>query len=79
MKHEPAITKANVLPVIRRLTETRIAWGLSVDDIAERIGCAAGTLSKYEGGQNGPSLFMLICWAEVLGFELSLWPKREGI
>lgn len=66
------------LAVCRCLVEVRRAWGLSADDVSERIGCKLQTLQKFESGLRSPSLGTLIRWAAVLGYDLALTPKETG-
>lgn len=70
--HEPPI------PAVARLAEVRMAWGLSVQYVAEKLGCSPCHLRKCERGQNDPSGKLLVKWAEILGYEISLWPKQVG-
>jgi transcriptional regulator with XRE-family HTH domain len=78
MIHERYIKPMHVHPIIGRLTEIRLAWQLSIKDLAERIGIRATVLGKYERGRLFPNLKTLIRWADVLGYELNLWPKKQG-
>jgi transcriptional regulator with XRE-family HTH domain len=75
MKHEPIITSADVHPVVRRLTEIRLAWGLPIQDVAKRIGCSRYTLGHIEAGERSPSFKVLARWAEVFDYDISLWPR----
>jgi len=79
MRHEREFKYVNAHPVVQRLTEVRMAWGLSIEEVASRIGCGANTLRRYEIGHagNNPSFKLIARWAEVLGFELNLWPKKH--
>lgn len=76
MKHDDFVEDANLDPLIRRLVETRKAWQLSATEIADRISSDYNTFRRYETGERFPSGKKLVQWADVLGFELSLWPKR---
>jgi transcriptional regulator with XRE-family HTH domain len=76
MIHERYIKPISAAPVIVRLTEVRLAWGLSIREVAARIGCDEETLGKYERGKIFPKGRYLVKWAEVLGYELSIWPKK---
>lgn len=68
---------ASAHSVIQRLMEVRQAWRLSVDHVATRIGCSTEILRKYELGNGYPSFKFLIKWADVLGYDVSLWPKNK--
>ncbi|MCS3690922.1 helix-turn-helix domain-containing protein [Bradyrhizobium elkanii] len=78
MRHERDIIPAHVDPIIRRLTEVRLAWNLSLNDVANRCGADLNTFKRYENGARYPSGKMLARWADVLGYELSIWPKRSA-
>jgi DNA-binding XRE family transcriptional regulator len=74
--HDRAIIAANVHPVIRRLTEVRLAWQMSTVAVARRIGCHHRTFLAMESGEKEPSFKTLKKWADVLGYEINLWPKK---
>lgn len=76
MRHEPSIYAAHVHPVVTRLTEIRLAWGLSLEYIANKIGCSYFTLIHMESGQKQPNFKTLIRWASALGYDLSLRPQQ---
>lgn len=78
MIHERNIKPLDIHPVFRRLTEARMAWKLSLEETSSRMGCDAQTLRKLELGLVSPSLGMLLRWSDVLGYEISLWPKRSA-
>lgn len=76
MKHDHSIISAvDVHPVIRRLTEIRLAWGLSAKYMGEKIGCSATTFNHMESGRRNPGFKVLVRWAATLGYQLSLRPK----
>ena len=76
MRPERSIHAANVHPVVARLTELRLAWGLSVEQIAVRVGCSYFTIAQAETGQRQIGLKVLAKWASVLGYDLSLRPQQ---
>jgi predicted transcriptional regulator len=76
MRHERKIEALDLQPVIKCLLETRLAWQLSVTDIADRMGSSYFTLKRYERGDEFPSGKMLLKWVDVLGFELVLRHKK---
>lgn len=76
MKHEPDVAPAQIDPIIRRLVEVRLAWKLSLNDVANRCGGDLNTFKRYENGTRFPSGKTLARWADVLGYELSIWPKK---
>jgi hypothetical protein len=79
MRHERGIEALDLHPIIKCLVETRLAWQLSVSDIAARMGSSYFTLKKYETGAEFPSGKMLLKWVDVLGFELALRHKERGV
>ena len=76
MKHEREMEALHLHPIIKCLVETRLAWQLSVADIADRMGSSYSTLKRYERGDEFPSGKMLLKWVDVLGFELALRHKK---
>jgi transcriptional regulator with XRE-family HTH domain len=82
MKHERYIVAAplrkDVVPVIRRLEEVRLAWGLTLVDVADRIGTSPKYLRDWELGRKLPGAKKLMRWASVLGYEISIWPKEQS-
>jgi transcriptional regulator with XRE-family HTH domain len=79
MRHERGIEALDLHPIIKCLVETRLAWQLSVSDIAARMGSSYFTLKKYERGAEFPSGKMLLKWVDVLGFEMVLRHKERGV
>ncbi|MDB5605231.1 MAG: hypothetical protein JWP25_2131 [Bradyrhizobium sp.] len=78
MRHERGIEALDLHPIIKCLVETRLAWQLSVSDIAARMGSSYFTLRRYERGAEFPSGKMLLKWVDVLGFELVLRHKKSA-
>ena len=76
MRHEREIEALDLHPIIKCLVETRLAWQLSVADIADRMGSSYSTLRRYERGDEFPSGKMLLKLVDVLGFELALRHKK---
>jgi transcriptional regulator with XRE-family HTH domain len=63
--------------ILRALHEARKAQGLTLLDVAERMGRAtAQSPWHWESGKTSPSLITLHQWAGALGYELTL-TKRE--
>ena len=56
--------------VAKRLQETRLKCGLKQQDVAERTGINAITLSGYEIGKNEPNMEALVSLADVYGVSL---------
>jgi predicted transcriptional regulator len=78
MRHERGIKALHLHPIIECLIETRMAWQLSVSDVAARMGSSYFTLKRYERGAEFPSGKMLLKWVDVLGYELVLRHKKSA-
>jgi ribosome-binding protein aMBF1 (putative translation factor) len=78
MRHERGMEALDLHPIIKCQVETRLAWQLSVSDIAARMGSSYFTLKRYERGAEFPSGKMLLKWVDVLGFELVLRHKKSA-
>jgi hypothetical protein len=79
MRHERGIKALDLHPIIKCLVETRLAWQLSVSDVASRMGSSYFTLKRYERGAEFPSGKMLLKWVDVLSFELVLRHKKSAV
>ena len=55
---------------MNRLKETREEKGLSVYDLARKVGCSAQTIYNIEAGKNEPSLKLALEIAKAIGTEL---------
>ena len=53
--------------VAQRLTEARLALGLSLADVARKLGSSAVTVHRWEKGTNIPSRRMLTALAQIYG------------
>jgi transcriptional regulator with XRE-family HTH domain len=53
-----------------KITTLRTSLGLSVDELAERSGCDASTITRLESGNVAPSLTPLIKLTRALGVRL---------
>ena len=76
MRYEPSICAVDLHPVVARLVELRLAWGLTIEQIAQRAGCSYRLLAYIEAGGRDPGFKLLVRWAEVLGYDLSLRPHQ---
>jgi hypothetical protein len=66
-------------PILRALHEARKAQGLTLLDVAERMGRATPQSPwHWESGKNSPSLVNLHEWAGALGYELTLKPRATS-
>ena len=77
MRHERGIEALNLHPIIECLVETRLAWDLSVSDIAARMGSSYFTLKRYERGAEFPSGKMLLSGLTYSDFELVFGTKSQ--
>lgn len=75
MRHEPGIIRANLDPLVERLVRIRMGWSMPVVEIAKRCGLAENSFYMIETGYREPTFKMLVRWADVLGYDLSLKPK----
>ena len=58
--------------VIDALVIARHRLGLSNEDVDARLGTTRGLVNKWENGIYSPTLFNLVCWAEVLGVSIAV-------
>lgn len=63
--------------IIRALRIERRARGVTLNEMAERVGVAIATVCRWELGEVSPSAFHLQCWCQALGFNLALQPAVE--
>ena len=64
--------------LVDELVFARVAAGISQEELAYRIGCAASLVHKWETRKRIPSGFMLICWLDVLEYEIEV-KKRPSV
>lgn len=76
MRHEPGIARINIDPLIERLVGIRMGWGMSIPEIASRCNLCENTFYMLETGYRDPTFKVLVRWAEVLGYDLSLRPQE---
>ena len=60
-----------------RLTNIRKSKGLTQEQLANKAGLSASTISNIESGENSYTLRSLIRCAEVLGYEINI-DKKVG-
>lgn len=61
-------------PICLALYEYRCERRISRRKLVDRIGTDANQLAAWERGEKSPRLFILISWANSLGFDLVLTP-----
>lgn len=59
-----------MIKIIARLRAERLAWGLSVQDLAEIMGYSTRTVFYWESSERSPDLGALIKWANTLGMDI---------
>lgn len=57
---------------ITELTVARRDQGMTLAEVAARVGCSEATVSHWETGRYQPTGHYLAAWAGVLGYELDL-------
>ncbi|MFW5415060.1 helix-turn-helix transcriptional regulator [Nocardiopsis sp. CNT-189] len=63
-------------PLIAELARARRDAGMSLKEMAYRLGYAPGSLSKWEAGDTTPNVDAATDYAAALGYRLTL--TREG-
>ena len=61
-----------------RLREARQRKGWTINQMAEKAGVAANSISGYERGKSEPAMFALTLLAETLGVTTDWLTGREG-
>jgi hypothetical protein len=80
MRHERGIEALDLLhPIIKCLVEARLAWQLSVSDIAARMGSSYFTLKRYERGAEFPSGKMTCSVSKLSCGTRSQLPQRQSV
>ena len=62
--------------VVSQLIERRHQLEVSQEELAFRIGCTKSLVCKWEQYKRVPSGFMLGCWVEALGLQISVHEKE---
>ena len=58
--------------MVQKLIDARFTQGLSQETLAHKIGCTVSIVHKWETHKRIPSGFLLFCWLEALGYELTV-------
>lgn len=58
--------------VIQELKDRRLAAGVTLSELARRIGAERARLSEIENGRGGLTLKMMYRWAEALGLRVTI-------
>lgn len=59
--------------MIEELIRARLEQGLSMSEIARRIGTSPSVVHSWEHRIRVPSLVNYMAWAEALGYRVVLW------
>ena len=73
--NKPKSISNNWHTIVSGLVVLRNDYGLSQEELAERIGCASSLIHKWEQYKRVPSNFLLICWMDALDAEVEI--KRK--
>lgn len=71
------MSRRTVHPIITQLRAAREAQGLQQAEISQRMYRYWRTLTKWENGTVTPDLYALTEWADLLGYQITLTPKKE--
>jgi len=74
--HQPESIQAFGNMLIPQLIIRRKELGLTQKTLGEMLGVADDLVAKWETGARKPSGFLLFCWADALGCNLTLEPKH---
>lgn len=66
------MTTKTTLEIREILRNRRISMGLTQVDVADMMGTGQSVISEYENGVVQPTLPILIKWANVLNFRVTL-------
>ena len=78
-RSDPCHAKEKPLGLPNRLKEWRKAAGLSLDELAARVGSTDATLSRYENGRRSNTIDLLVQLAPHLGCRpTDLLPDPEA-
>jgi transcriptional regulator with XRE-family HTH domain len=66
-------------PIVAALAVERSRLQLSCREVARRAGIHAQQISRYERGENWPTLAALDAWAAALGVTLAVHPTAEAV
>lgn len=69
------VMSRKVHPLLEILIKERIRQKISRIDVAEQLQVSLQTLSSWEQGVRDPSIFMLQCYADRVGYKLKLEVK----
>jgi len=59
-------------PMVSMLISARLKQDLSQERLAHKMGCTTSLIHKWETHKRIPSGFMLICWLDALGYDITV-------
>ena len=66
----------HMVPLLRELRYHRIRRKISQEALAQKAGVSESMISMWECGRSAPGLYNLTAWANTLGYDLVLVPRR---
>jgi len=63
--------------IIYELKNYRIHQGISISELAKRMGAERARISEIENGRGGLTLKRLFSWADALGLEVEIKFKEK--
>ena len=73
--NKPKSISDNWHAIVSGLVVLRNDYGLSQEELADRIGCASSPIHKWEQYKRVPSNFLLICWLDALDAQIEIKKK----
>lgn len=73
--NKPKSISDNWHAIVSGLVVLRNDYGLSQEELADRIGCASSLIHKWEQYKRVPSNFLLICWLDALDAQIEIKKK----
>jgi len=58
--------------MVSMLIDARFEQSLSQERLAHKMGCTTSLIHKWETHKRIPSGFMLICWLDALGYDITV-------
>tara|TARA_R100000458_G_C8266445_1_gene241466 strand:+ start:676 stop:924 length:249 start_codon:yes stop_codon:yes gene_type:complete len=73
--NKPKSISNNWQTIVSELVVLRNDYGLSQEELADRIGCTSSLIHKWEQYKRVPSNFLLICWLDALNAQIEIKKK----
>ncbi|MGH2506001.1 MAG: helix-turn-helix domain-containing protein [Gemmatimonadales bacterium] len=68
MPYEIGQSSDATFPIGKAIRAARCARGLSLDDLADRMGCRHSNISRIERGESNPGMSMVVKISHALGY-----------